>query len=109
LVRDNAFLFTVESRIPIFQSALKGDSIHLAPFIDVGRSWRAKDLPSEQEALQRSETKTLASIGLGLRTSFFQNRVQGNIYWGQALNHVDTPEGNLQDNGLYFQLVVNLL
>jgi hemolysin activation/secretion protein len=65
LVRDNAFLFTVESRIPIFQSALKGDSIHLAPFIDVGRSWRAKDLPSEQEALQRSETKTLPVLAWG--------------------------------------------
>lgn len=109
LVRDNAFLFSLESRIPIFQSALKGDSVQLAPFIDVGHSWRAKDLPSDRAALERSETKTLASIGLGLLTSFFQGRVQGNVYWGQPLNHVSTPEGNPQDLGFYFQLWVNLL
>ena len=103
LVRDNAFLFSVESRIPVVPS-LTGPyvTVHFAPFIDVGRSWNAK--------ITTPDPKTLASIGVGLRLGFF-DRAFANVYWGQQLNHVsDTPPGgNLQDHGVHVQFVLNIL
>ena len=103
LVRENAFLFSVESRIPILPSLLSPQvTAQFAPFIDVGRSWNAKiNTPSPQ---------TLASIGVGLRLGFFE-RAFANVYWGQQLNHVDepSPKDDLQDNGLHVQFTMNIV
>ena len=103
LVRDNAFLFSIESRIPVLPSITGPQvSVHFAPFIDVGRSWNAQ--------ISTPSPKTLASIGAGLRLGFF-NRAFANVYWGQQLNHVsDTPPGgNLQDHGIHVQFILNIL
>ncbi len=103
LVRDNAFLFSVESRIPVLPSMIGPQvTVHFAPFIDVGRAWNAKN--------PTPDPKTLASIGAGLRLGFF-DRAFANVYWGQQLNHVsDTPPGgNLQDHGLHVQFILNVL
>ncbi len=103
LVRDNAFLFSVESRIPVLPSLFGPSvSVHFAPFIDVGHSWNA-EFPTP-------DPETLASIGAGLRLGFF-NRASGSVYWGQQLNHVDEPppNHNLQNNGLHVQFVMSIL
>jgi len=103
LVRDNAFLFSIESRIPVLPSLTGPNfSIQAAPFIDVGRSWNAKNSTPDPE--------TLASIGIGLRFGFF-DRAFANVYWGQQLNHVsETGQKNdLQDNGLHVQFTWNIL
>jgi len=102
-VRDNAFLFNIESRIPVLPT-LTGPNftVHFAPFIDVGRSWNAKfSTPSPE---------TLASIGAGVRFGLF-NQAFANVYWGQQLNHVSEPppKGNLQNHGLHVQFVMNIL
>jgi len=103
LVRENAFLFSVESRIPVIPSVIGPHfTAHLAPFIDVGHSWNAEiDTPSP---------KTLASVGVGLRLGFF-DRAFANVYWGQQLNHVSDPPpgGNLQDHGVHVQFIMNFL
>ncbi|MBA3613940.1 MAG: ShlB/FhaC/HecB family hemolysin secretion/activation protein [Nitrospirales bacterium] len=103
LVRDNAFLFSVETQIPVMP-ALFGPyvSVHFAPFIDVGRSWNAK--------FPTPDPQTLASIGAGIRLGFF-NRAFANVYWGQQLNHIDEPPpyNTLQNNGLHVQFVMNIL
>ncbi len=103
LVRDNAFLFSIEPRIPVLPSQIGPQvTVHFTPFIDVGRSWNAK--------ISTPLPKTLASIGVGLRVGFF-DRAFANVYWGQQLNHVsDTPPGgNLQDHGLHVQFTLNIL
>ncbi len=103
LVRDNAFLFSIEPRIPVLPSQLGPQvTVHFAPFIDVGRSWNAK--------FSTPLPKTLASIGVGLRLGFF-DRAFANVYWGQQLNHVDEtpPGGNLQDHGVHVQFILNIL
>lgn len=109
LIRDNAYLFSVESRIPIWPSKFGEDTVQLAPFIDVGHSWRTKD--------DTPDPQTLASIGVGLRFTFRQQafpifpNTYANIYWGQQLNHVPDVRdtNNLQDNGVYFQVLVEVL
>jgi hemolysin activation/secretion protein len=97
LVRDNAFLFSLESRIPALRSATNENLIQLAPFVDVGRSWNTNALTPVPE--------TLASIGLGLIVSNILPGTRLEVYWGQPLNHVVTPEGNLQDHGVHVQVV----
>jgi hemolysin activation/secretion protein len=101
LIRDNAFVYSVETRLPILTSKDGYDILQLAPFIDVGRAWAAKGMTPSPE--------TLASIGVGLRWNIL-NRANANIYWGQQLNHVPAPGpgGNLQDHGIHVQFVWNV-
>ncbi len=99
LVRDNAFLFSVETRLPVLKSPQGEDILQLAPFIDVGRAWNAKGGTPDPD--------TLASVGLGIRWEMLpKNRAHFELYWGVPLNHVNTPGGNLQDHGIHLQLVV---
>ena len=102
-MRENAFLASVESRIPVIPSVMGPHvTAHFAPFIDVGHSWNAEiDTPSP---------KTIASVGVGLRLGFF-DRAFANVYWGQQLNHVSDPPpgGNLQDHGVHVQFIMNIL
>ncbi len=103
LVRDNAFLFSAESRIPILPDWLGNHfRVFIAPFVDVGHSWNAKN--------PTPDPKTLASIGVGVRLTVW-DRAFANVYWGQQLNHVSDPTsgGNLQDHGLHVQFVLNVL
>ena len=73
--------------------------MQLAPFTDVGRSWNT-DRPD-------SSPYTLASVGVGLRVGWTRH-LQGEIYWGHRLLHVDEPEhGDLQDEGVQFSVTVS--
>ncbi len=107
LVRENAFLFSAESRIPIWPSKLGNKTVQFAPFVDVGRSWNAKG--------RTPDPQTLASVGVGLRFTFRQTRfpvfknVYANIYWGQQLNHVADQNNTLQDSGIHFQMLIEVL
>lgn len=99
LVRDNAFLYSIEPRFPLWTSKEGYDIVQFAPFVDVGRAWSAKGVTGIPE--------TLASIGAGLRFNLF-NRANANIYWGQQLNHIRGGNGNLQDHGIHVQFVWNV-
>ncbi len=102
LVRDNAFLASVETRISIWRSASGEDRLQLAPFVDVGRSWNAKG--------ETPDPETLAGIGVGLRWAVLpRDRAHFEVYWGQQLNHFRTGNGNLQDHGVHLQLVIQVL
>ncbi len=113
LVRDNAFLFTAESRIPLLPDMIGPDTLQLAPFVDVGRSWFAKRNKSSATPLPGA--KTLASVGVGLRLNLFQNsfpafnNLQANVYWGHQLNDVDQDGNNFQDHGVHVQVLLNVL
>ncbi len=102
LVRDDGFVASLESRIPIWKYASGEDRLQFAPFMDFGRAWNAKgDTP---------DLRTLASIGAGLRWMILpKDRAYFEVYWGQQLNHVRGGEGNLQDHGIHLQLVVRVL
>lgn len=110
LIRDNAFLFSVETRIPVLPQTLGAQTVQFAPFIDVGRSWNT----GEADITETIDTDTLASIGVGLllafpQTSFpmFQN-TYANVYWGLELNHIPDPNQNLQDHGVFIQVLTEV-
>lgn len=101
LIRDNAVVYSLETRLPLLTSKTGYVILHLVPFIDVGHGWNAKEGASGPE--------TLASIGVGLRWNIM-NRANANIYWGHRLNDVPIPPpgGNLQDHGIHVQVVCNI-
>ena len=102
LIRDNAFLASVETRYPVIKFASGEDLLQFAQFVDLGRAWVAKGTTPDPQ--------TLASVGLGLRWSILpRDRARFELYWGLPLNHVPHPPGNLQDHGIHLQLVVQVL
>jgi hemolysin activation/secretion protein len=102
LIRDNAFLYSLEPRIPIWTLKDGYELLQLAPFVDVGYGWNAKGVTPDPQLL--------ASAGVGLRANLL-HRGFASVYWGHQLNHVAVPgaAGNLQDHGLHVQVTINVL
>jgi len=102
LVRDNGFLASLESRIPLLKFASGEDMLQFAQFVDLGRAWLSRTSTPAPE--------TLASVGLGIRWNVLpRDRARFELYWGVPLNHVSHPSGNLQDYGIHLQAVVQAL
>ncbi len=103
LVRDNAFLMSLEARLPLLRFANGEDRVQLVAFSDYGRAWNTEGPTSDLR-----DVDYLASVGGGLRWNILpQEKTRFEIYWGQRLNPVTTPGngGNLQDHGIHLQLV----
>ena len=101
LIRDNGFLFSIESRLPLLRYASGEPLLQFAQFVDVGRAWQTKG--------ETPDPQTLASVGLGLRWAVLpRDRARFELYWGVPLNHVSRPSGNLQDHGIHLQAVVQV-
>jgi hemolysin activation/secretion protein len=108
LIRDNAFLASLESRIPLLTFPSGEPRLQFAQFADMGRAWNAKG--------GTPDPHTLASVGVGLRWSILpQERARLEVYWGAPLNfnNVHRPQGDsrdhLQDHGIHMQIVIQLL
>jgi hemolysin activation/secretion protein len=102
LIRDNAFLASIESRFPLISYVTGEPLLQFAQFVDLGRAWTAKGVTPDPQ--------TLASVGLGLRWNILpRDRARVELYWGLPLNHVPHPPGNLQDHGIHLQFVVQVL
>jgi hemolysin activation/secretion protein len=100
LVRDNAFFWSFESRIPVLRSALGTDILEIPLFVDVGQSWNAEG--------GSPDPTTLASVGTGIRW-YIVPGTRFILYWGQRLNHVFNPKDNLQDFGIHVQFAMDLI
>jgi hemolysin activation/secretion protein len=104
LVRDNAFLASLETRVPLIRNTRWADFLQVAPFVDYGRGWNTKP--------PTGEPKSLASVGVGLRWAVtigspFPIRPQIEVYWGRRLRKVEPDRGpNLQDEGIHFQVLI---
>jgi hemolysin activation/secretion protein len=107
LVRDNAFVTSLEARIPVIRNVPVADYVQLAPFFDYGRSWNTK-LPNSPDITD------LYSIGIGIRWALtlpwpIPVQSQFELYWGHKLKDVESLGGNLQDKGLHFQFIIGAL
>ncbi|MGA2315611.1 MAG: ShlB/FhaC/HecB family hemolysin secretion/activation protein [Thermodesulfobacteriota bacterium] len=105
LVRDNGFIASLESRIPVIRNYFLADFLEFCQFVDFGSAWN-KDLPTPKP-------RSIGSVGLGLRWGVTFKypvllRPQFEIYWGVPLKHVDTPGNwNLQDSGIHFRFLIS--
>ena len=98
LLGDNAFLGSLEARIPVYTSAIGEELLYLVPFFDYGRSWNTNVVNPSPE--------WLASVGAGAIWNFWRGS-RFEVYWGQRLNPIDqSRHTNLQDYGVHLQLVV---
>lgn len=102
LIRDNAAIASLEARVPLYRTSAGVDTLFIAPFIDFGHGWQTT-IPSPVEP-----PKTLASVGVGAIWNFLPGS-HFEVYWGQQLNHFRGGNGNLQDHGVYLQLIVQAL
>ena len=110
LLRDNVFLFSVESRFPLWRWASGEPMFQLAPFVDVGHGWNlGENRPTTLTLGGPTVPDTLASVGVGLRWNILpKDRASFEVYWGQQLNHVPKVGNTIQDHGVHLGLVVNL-
>jgi hemolysin activation/secretion protein len=107
LLRDNAFLASVEARFPIWRRASGEPILQFAPFADVGTGWNLGVNKTFSDLL--NNPNTLASVGAGLRWSILpKDRANFEVYWGQQLNHVPRTANAVQDHGVHLGLIVNL-
>jgi hemolysin activation/secretion protein len=102
LIRDNAAIASLEARVPLYRTSAGVDTLFIAPFVDFGHGWQTT-IPSPTEP-----PKTLASVGVGAIWNFLPGS-HFEVYWGQQLNHFRGGNGNLQDHGVYLQLIVQAL
>jgi hemolysin activation/secretion protein len=104
LVRDNGFVASLEARVPVVRNVRWADSLEVAPFVDYGRGWNNTG--------PKPEVRSIPSVGLGLRWTVTLRagpatlQPQLEVYWGRALRDVETPGGNLQDEGVHLQFVL---
>jgi len=103
LVRDNALIASLESRIPLLRNRRWADYIQVVPFVDIGHGWN--------QHIATPGPTTLASVGLGVRWAatfgtVVPLRPQFEVFWGYKLKDVQTAGGNLQDKGLHLQFVL---
>lgn len=104
LVRDNGFIASLESRIPLIRNHFLADFIEFCQFADFGTAWYTH--------FHTPEPRSIGSVGLGLRWgATFRYpilwRPQFEIYWGVPLKHVDTiGQWNLQDSGIHFRFLI---
>lgn len=104
LVRDNGFIASLESRIPMIRNHFLADFLEFCQFADFGTAWN-RDLPTPKP-------RSIGSVGLGLRWGATYRypilwKPQFELYWGVPLKHVDTPGNwNLQDSGIHFRFIV---
>jgi len=104
LVRDQAFIASVELRIPIVRNVPWAGDLQLVPFSDYGYA-KNRDLPS-------LDPRSIYSVGLGLRwgvplmKSPAELKLDFELYWGYALKDVSAPDHNIQDEGIHFQIAV---
>ena len=109
LLRDNVFLFSIESRFPLWRWASGEPMFQFAPFVDVGHGWNLGENRPTTLTPNSTLPDTLASVGAGLRWNILpKDRASFEVYWGQQLNHVPKVGNTIQDHGVHIGLVVNL-
>ena len=103
-VRDKAFVWSLESRIPIIRNEPWADYLQIVPFFDWG--WgKNKDFPTPPGPTN------IYSVGVGLRwaATLFPSSLRLNpqfeIFYGYRLRDVSIDVDNkLQDKGVSFQI-----
>ena len=109
IVRDQAVIGSLELRYPVWRSAGGRHLVQFGPFVDVGHGWNRKRDDPSTVPFEAPRSKTLTSVGVGIRYRFARY-LRAEFYWGGQLNKVPSPsERSLQDDGIYFSLRADFL
>ncbi len=106
LVRDNGFVASAEWRLPLFADRQRPDgwdwrSLTVAAFADYGTSW------DQDTGLPSDEKERIYSIGAGAIWTPLPG-LSGYVYYGEALNDLETAGDDLQDRGWHFRISYRL-
>jgi hemolysin activation/secretion protein len=100
LVRDNGLAASLEFRFPVIKDKQGAGTMHLAPFVDYGRSWNTEtDTP---------KPKNISSAGLEL-TWMITKKINLQLSWGMPFRNFDDTDEDLQDKGIHFSITGRLL
>ncbi|NET55983.1 MAG: ShlB/FhaC/HecB family hemolysin secretion/activation protein [Symploca sp. SIO2E6] len=101
LLTDNGAVFSVEWRIPVFQTEDTRGKLQVAPFVDFGVGWNNAN---------RSNPSPNALVGTGLGLQWEQELFDNHalnirLDWGIPLVNIDSFEDDSwQENGVYLSL-----
>lgn len=103
LVRDNGVIASLEYRVPLFEEDTFNDEfsarrLTLALFADYGSSWN-----TGWEYEPDTSKQEIPSVGLGLLWNPSAS-LSASVFWGHALEDLDTGHGDLQDDGIHFSI-----
>jgi len=102
LLADNGVFVSAEARIPIARFSGENNLLQVTPFVDFGTVWNA----SGRDNLDSDEPNTLVSMGLGLRLQLKQ-WLSARLDWGIPLVSIAGDKNTLQENGIYFNIILN--
>lgn len=98
LLTDNGLFTSAEVRFPILRLPKLNSLLQLTPFIDLGTAWNLRNAPN-------LDPRTLVAVGLGLRLQY-SDRLTARLDWGIPLTEINGAKNTLQENGLYFSIVI---
>ena len=103
LLRDQAILSSLETRLPVVRDTFWADYFELAQFVDFGTGWN-KNRPT-------IDPRQIYSVGAGVRWALtlpgkIPIRPQFEMYYGYRLKKVFNPMDSLQDHGFHLQFLV---
>jgi hemolysin activation/secretion protein len=100
LLADSGIFASAELRFPLYRDSKREHTVHLIPFIDVGRLWNTSDR-------EDPDPGTLSSIGLGLQWQW-SDRLRARLDYGIPLVSIPQRDNrSLQERGLYFSIIFN--
>jgi hemolysin activation/secretion protein len=104
MVSDNGLIASLELRIPLVHEKSWAEYVYLSPFIDYGKAWNVHS--------EDPHPDNITSAGLGLRWGVtlpppLPLRSEFEIYWGIPFRDIESPEYDLQDDGIHMQIVIS--
>jgi len=99
LIRDQAYLMSVELRYPIYNNINYGQ-FKLTPFVDYGNAWNYKQFKNREYLL---------SVGIGI-TWQAKKQIDAALYIAHDIKKApEVSEFNIQDNGIHFRINMHIL
>ena len=96
---DNGFRVSIEDRITLQRDASGNPKLQVAPFLDAGTVWNVANNPNKL-----TNQRFLAGVGLGVIWEPIR-RVNLRIDYAFPLIRISDKGDNLQDNGIYFNII----
>ncbi len=99
LLTDNGFFASAEVRLPILRIESVEGVLQVVPFIDFGIGWNSSARPDP-------DPNSLVSAGLGLQWQM-GDRFSARLDYGIPLIDIEDRDRTLQEDGVYFSVVLN--